>query len=102
MYKILFACIFMISCLNCIKAAEDPKPRVSIEPGIDYCSRMCDLFKSLDCAPYYEDISLGDGTVMTCTEFCVYEMSNSIPLNPKCYVEQLQNCEDIETICQTN
>ena len=38
--------------------------------------------------------------MLTCTQFCEYEMKNSVPFSPKCLVDNLLVCSEIETICK--
>lgn len=91
--------ISVIGCANCILNSDQP-PNIREQPGIEYCDDMCKLFKDKDCKPYYEDITLQDGGTMTCVQFCEYELKNSVPLNPKCIVETMKECSEIENICK--
>lgn len=101
-------------------------PYIRTQPGIEYCGDMCQKFADLKCTGYYEDLDidcskdiiysdlqkcqiiLDAGTndagkaiiKLTCTEFCEYELKNSVPLNPKCLVDNLLVCSKIETICR--
>lgn len=93
----LLVSLMTVSCAHC--GVKDDSPYIRTQPGIEYCGQMCDLFQSLDCKPYYENIALEDGGSMTCTEFCEYELKNSVPLNPQCIVDTLTECEQIENIC---
>jgi hypothetical protein len=90
--------LILASFIGCAHCGNNDEPYIRTQPGIDYCSQMCDLFEEKDCKPYYEDIET-DGGVITCTEFCEYELKNSVPLNPQCIVETLKTCDEIETIC---
>jgi len=96
---ILSLCVaLLLGCAHC--ASPDLPPNIRTQPGIEDCGKMCDLFKTMDCKPYYEDIILDDGGTMTCTAFCVYELQNSVPLNPTCIVQTLKTCDEIEKICK--
>lgn len=91
----------VVGCANCSQGDNNSGLNIRQQPGSEYCEPMCDLFKSMDCKPYYEDIILeNDAGIMTCTEFCLYELKNSIPLNPECIVKNLKSCDQIETICK--
>jgi hypothetical protein len=98
MKKILF---ILLACLNC---SGESKPNIRTQPGIEYCEAMCNKFKELQCVGYYEDLQVpledGNTETFTCVQFCEYEQRNSVQLNPKCLVEQLTNCADIELICK--
>lgn len=93
---ILFILFATLGCAHCMPSDE---PYIRTQPGIEYCGQMCDLFKKMDCTPYYEDVETENGGKMSCKEFCEYEMRNSVQLNPKCLVENLKECSEIETIC---
>jgi hypothetical protein len=105
----------MVGCGHCKQWNE--AANIRIEPTIEYCGKMCNVLKDKQCAGYYEDLDidcnkdkiysdwkkckLNKGVVkMTCTEFCEYEMSNSVQLNPKCIAETLVNCSEVEHICK--
>lgn len=96
----LILIITAIGCANCGQSPQGEEPYIRTQPGIEYCGQMCDLFKSMDCKPYYEDVMTEDSGSMTCKDFCEYEMRNSVQLNPKCLVENLKDCSQIETICK--
>jgi len=85
-------------CVQC--TPKEPPPYIRTQPGIESCGQMCDLFKKLDCKPYYDDVTTEDGGKIGCKEFCEYEMTNSIPLNAKCIVDNLKDCSQIEIICR--
>lgn len=93
---VFIASLFCIGCASCNIGGDEPYIRT--QPGIEYCGPFCDKMKEMDCKPYYEDIEF-DGGIMTCKEFCEYEMSNSVQLNPKCIVEKVTECSQVETIC---
>jgi hypothetical protein len=97
MKTFLLLTILIVGCANCSYNLE---PRIITIEGIEHCSAMCNKFKELDCKPYYEDVISMDGSKMTCTEFCEYEMKNSVDLKPLCLSVNLTKCEDIEVICK--
>jgi hypothetical protein len=109
--------------IGCAHCSSQEQPYIRTQPGIEYCQKMCDKFKELNCIGYYEDLDIDckkdkiysgwdkcksvlseiDASTivpMTCTEFCEYELKNSIPLNPQCVSNTLKDCSEIETICQ--
>ena len=94
---LLLLIIISISCANNKK--ETNIPNIRKQSGIEQCGLMCLVFTELDCHPYDEDIEM-DGGVMTCTEFCEYEMENSVQLNPGCIAHNLSKCDEIEEISQ--
>ncbi len=102
-YLLLIISLLLIGCANCSSSNSDA-PYIREQPGVSYCDDMCAVFQKLDCKPYYEDIEInledGGTSIMTCTEFCVYELKNSVPLNPECIAKTLTKCEDIENICK--
>lgn len=92
----------LFNCSNCI--VKEKPPNIRTETGIEYCGAMCQKFKDLNCVGYFEDVTVPkpDETteVLSCENWCIYEMSNSVQLNPKCLSENLKTCDEIETICQ--
>ena len=98
--KKLSILLFMLVSMGCAHCRQQDQPNIRTQPGIEYCGQMCSLLKSKDCKPYYEDVPTEDGGTMTCQAFCEYELKNSVPLNPKCLVENLKDCSQIETICR--
>ena len=88
-----------LGCAHCSSTNSDT-PNIRTMPGEEDCGAMCDKFKELNCVGYYEDIPQGDGGVITCQSFCIYELHNSIPLNPTCLVQNLTSCDQIENICK--
>lgn len=117
--KLLNVMVIMLSFVGCAHCGpKNDEPNVRTQPGIEYCGAMCKVFEDKDCVGYYEDIEIdctsdpiymtisqcqvADGGMakLTCTEFCEYEMRNSVQLNPQCLAENLLVCEEIETICQ--
>ena len=97
--KIIYT-FFLLIFIGCAHCSNDPEPYIRTQPGSEYCQPMCDLFKQLDCKPYYEDIVLEDGGIMTCYNWCLYELQHSVPLNSQCIVENLKSCDQIENICK--
>lgn len=118
--------LFIFTLIGCAHCSNDPDPYIRIQPGIEYCGDMCSKFVTLQCVGYFEDLDIncksdpiyttwykcqdaiknslpdsGDIIVkMTCKEFCEYEMSTSVQLNPKCLADNLKSCDEIEKICQ--
>ena len=87
--------ILLFLLIGCDKTVD---PRIVVIPGIRYCREACEKLQDLDkkngnedCKPYYEDIIV-DGRVMTCLNFCRYEMSNSVDLHPKCILDNVESC----------
>jgi len=115
-FSAIVVVLSFIGCAHCGPQADDPNIRTM--PGIEYCGAMCQVFKDKECVGYYEDIEIdcssdpiymemkqcrdanGGIAQLSCTEFCEYEMKNSVQLNPKCLSENLLVCSEIETICQ--
>lgn len=113
---LITASVMLISCTNCSSITGDLPPNVRIIPGIEYCDGMCNKFSELQCKPYMDDVSVpceDQGLVkqyklqcdagygqLTCTKFCEYEMSNSVNLQPKCLIDNLKSCDQIENICK--
>lgn len=109
MKKIFLITIALIfGCATCtIKDSGETPPNVREQPGIEYCDDMCNLFlQKINeegdeyCHLYYDDVTMEDGSVMNCVQFCEYELKNSVPLNPQCIVENITTCEELENICQ--
>jgi len=94
---------------------QGPEPNVRVQPGIDRCGDMCQVFEDLNCVGYYEDIPIdcdsdpvykdfdickdGGVVMLSCTSWCEYEMRNSVQLSPGCLADNLVSCNEIETIC---
>jgi len=97
---LLFIIFTSIGCTNCGIINQDPMPHVVVYDGTEYCQPMCEKFKELGCAGYWEDIVDNDGGIITCQSFCSYELYNGINLNPKCFVDTLKYCAEIESICK--
>ena len=102
-----------LSCAHC--SPGEAEPNIRVQKGIEYCKPMCQKFTDLKCVGYYEDIVIDcskdpvykntmdcpDGSAtISCTQFCEYEMKNSVQLNPKCISETLTTCSEIENICK--
>jgi hypothetical protein len=108
-----------VGCAHC--GTSDEAPYIRTQPGIEYCGDMCNKFKELKCTGYYEDLDIdckkdlvysdmqickdalaADSGMakLTCVQFCEYEMKNSVQLEPKCLVDNLLVCSEIETICK--
>lgn len=117
--KILNMLIIFFSLVGCAHCGlRGDEPNVRTQPGIEYCGAMCQVFKDKQCTGYYEDIDIdcasdpiyatmeqckmADGGIatLTCTQWCEYEMKNSVQLNPQCLAENLVVCTEIEEICQ--
>jgi len=106
--------LIITGCATC--GSAEPPPNVRIQPGLEYCGAMCQRFTDLKCTGYYEDIQIdcsidpiykktmecNDAGMLTitCTQFCEYEMRNSVQLNPQCLAEQTNTCDQIEQICR--
>jgi hypothetical protein len=115
--KKILALIFLsfLGCAHC-SPQNGEEPYIRTQPGIEYCGAMCQKFTDLKCTGYYEDIQIDcnqdpiyfqtmqcdDAGLVTlnCTQFCEYEMHNSVQLNPQCLAENLVVCDDIEKICR--
>lgn len=113
--NIIIIGLSLIGCAHCSGTKEED-PYIRTQPGIEYCNAMCQVFQDKQCTGYYEDIEIDCSTddiyaktmqcndagmvILTCTQFCEYEMKNSIQLNPKCLSENLKDCSDIELICK--
>ena len=53
--------IFVISSfliIGCAHCGSQEQPYIRTQPGIEYCQKMCDKFKELNCVGYYEDIDI--------------------------------------------
>lgn len=116
MYKLLYMLLIgLFGCSACFYKTDEPYIRT--QPQIEYCGNMCHKLKELNCTGYFEDIEINcssdpiyknmeqcknnSGIVnLSCEEFCIYEMKNSVPLNPKCLSDNLSNCNQIENICK--
>lgn len=115
--KLLITAMFFTTiagCANC--SGGDVGPNIRTISGIEYCGDMCNKLKDMNCIGYFEDIEINcdadpvyktmvecaDGGVgkLSCLSFCKYEMSSSINLNPKCIVDTLKSCDQIENICK--
>jgi len=117
--KILNTIVILLSLVGCAHCGpkNGEEPNIRIQPGIEYCDDMCKVLEEKQCVGYYEDIEIdcasdpiyatmeqcqlvdGGMAKLTCVEFCEYEMSNSIQLNPQCLAENLIVCSEIEEIC---
>ncbi len=116
--KLLNIMVILLSLVGCAHCGPKDEPNIRTQPGIEYCGAMCQIFTDKQCTGYYEDIEINcfsdpaymdmkqceateDGmAVLTCTEFCEYQMKNSVQLNPQCLSENLLVCSEIEEICQ--
>lgn len=94
---------------------DGPEPNVRVQPGIERCGEMCQIFEDMNCVGYYEDLPIdcdsdpvykdfeicenGGMAMLNCTAWCEYEMRNSVQLNPGCLADNLATCDEIETIC---
>ena len=114
--NILVILFNLVSCAYCGPKGDEPNVRT--QPGIEYCGDMCQVFKDKQCTGYYEDIEIdctsdpiyatmeqckvADSGIatLTCTQWCEYEMKNSVQLNPQCLAKNLVVCSEIEEICQ--
>ncbi|HUU87021.1 MAG TPA: hypothetical protein VMX17_04620 [Candidatus Glassbacteria bacterium] len=88
------------SCTN----NNNGKLNIREQPGIEYCSTWCSHMIELVptdpnpeiCEVYLEPIVLeNDAGTLSCTQFCEYEMKNSIQLNPEC-MSKVSQCDQIE------
>jgi hypothetical protein len=115
--KVLFlSSMLLLGCANCGQS----DPVIPIPTDIDQCSAACDKMKSLKCeegddivTPLTSDgrCSQGlpddgpDGSIIcltTCKEFCQQTMQKGVFLEPKCIVEKVVVCSDIEEKCSAN
>jgi len=113
-FHVLLLVVTLIGCANCSQGGNEPYVRT--QPGVEYCDDMCNVLKDKDCKGYYEDIiincnddpiyfktmncDINGVVILTCTQFCEYEMRNSVQLNPKCIADNLVTCDEIEDICK--
>lgn len=107
MNKLFLFCLLLCgcSCLFCASYADTP-PNIRTIDGSDLCSAMCDKLIALDkkngnedCKPYFEDITV-DGNVMSCVQFCNYEMTNSVDLKTQCILDNVEVCSvDMSAKC---
>ena len=98
-YLYLLIIILLLGCVHCDQPG-DKAPNIRTYPGEADCPAMCQKFKDLNCIGYFEDIKQKNGTIMTCSDFCIYELNHSVNLNPTCLVQNLKACNQIETICK--
>jgi len=86
--------LLMVGC-SIVGPTVSPSP--THPPDTNLCDAMCLHIGAggLNC-PEGQQVSAGDGTFMTCTQFCTYEQDNGVYVNPRC-VAQAPTCADIET-----
>lgn len=96
-----FLLISGVGCANCSFMNTDT-PNIRTISGIEKCPDLCVHLTNMKCDDYIKviDMPLEDGGTqkMNCTEFCQYEMSNSIDIRPDC-VLSTQNCTEVATKC---
>lgn len=89
----------------CCCSPKNDSPNIRTQPGIEFCGPACNkmdkLYKDGDesCSIYIEEVVI-DGGKLSCKEFCEYEMSNSVQLNPKCIYEEINSCTEIPDKCE--
>lgn len=107
--KSKFSILIMIAILmfftgSSCTSKNSGKLNIREQPGIEYCPTWCahmvDLAKTDPqpeiCKIYLEPIVLeNDAGTLNCTQFCEYEMKNSIQLNPEC-MSQVTKCDQVE------
>jgi hypothetical protein len=102
-----YTCLFFIILCGCgCLLKGDAPPNVRVIPGIELCGKACDKMRELDvknanedCKPYYADMVV-DNQNMTCAEFCEYEMQNSVDMQPKCIIDNVEVCSvDMSAKC---
>jgi hypothetical protein len=107
MNKLFLFCLILCSCscFFCASSAED-QPNIRVIDGAELCKAACDKLIALDikhrdkdCEPFYSDITV-DGKVMGCTEFCTYQMTNSVDLHTQCVLDNVEVCSvDMSAKC---
>jgi len=97
--------VLLIASLFFCCSPKDPGPNVRVMPGIEFCNPACDKMQKLydegdqSCFDYIEVIIVDDKE-MNCTQFCEYQMENSVQLNPKCIYEEIETCSEVFTKCE--
>jgi len=104
-FSILLAIIILLfftgsSCTN----KNSGKLNIREQPGIEFCPIWCEQMVELAktdpqpeiCEIYLEPIVLENNAgTLSCTQFCEYEMKNSIQLNPEC-MSKVSRCDQVE------
>lgn len=102
---VLIIALFLAGC----PVSTDPLRPAPIEPkDTDWCEAGC---KYLDSLPGQDGnlgclesrpLQLPDGGMVSCKQFCEETQRKGRALSPKCWVEKVKKCEDIEPVCRHN
>jgi hypothetical protein len=103
--KYLFLLMFGLGLCGCIGCGgQNDDPHVIVQSDISYCGQYCDKVTQMNCVGYFEAVNMplsdGGNEVLSCKDFCEYELNNGVPLHPKCIYENLKDCSEIESICK--
>jgi len=96
--------ICVAGCNDCSGSNNNPVPYIKTMPGIEFCSLACSKITKLyekgdkSCWAYISPVIVDDKE-MSCTEFCEYEMKNSVQLHPQCIYEKINTCSEIPLKC---
>ena len=98
--------LLLLSCLGCPSTYEPP-PVVIPQRGGDLCLQACDVMKhklryvgsAKPGCREADDVPDGDGGMLGCTDFCLYQHKNGVFWNTSCIVSQITTCEEIEAVC---
>ncbi len=94
--KLLMICLCCF--ISCCGPTLNPKP--SPWPPVDAidCATACAKMQQLNCSEG-NDVAGPRGTKITCTNWCIKEITEFyVPLNPSC-IKNITNCNQIETTC---
>lgn len=91
--------IFLALAATAVGCAQSvpPNPAPVIPTGTESCPGACSRMRTLKCDTA-EDITMKDGSHMTCEDFCVSMQELGVWLNPAC-VATVTSCEDVEVKC---
>jgi hypothetical protein len=99
----------MLICFSVLCGCEDPAPVIVQQPGSELCDEACyamntklharDAGPDAAGCPEGDDIVMPDGGVTTCENFCLYQHENGIYWNNECIINNINYCDEIETIC---
>ena len=99
----IIASVFLTACPPTAETIR-PKP---IEPNdTDWCTAGCEYLSTLPgqdgnlgCLES-RPLNLPDGGVVSCQQFCEETQKKGRALSPKCWVEEVKKCSDIEPVCR--